>query len=1204
MQNASTVITGILINSSNASHINASIDNITNTTATIGTLNNTTLNFGTMKNASTIITGQLINASNASLTNVSIATLRASTFNGAQIVNANNNFGIGTDVLTTSTAGYNTAFGTNALKINTTGYSNTAIGNSALDNNQSGFDNVAVGLSALDSNDSGDGNVAIGVWALKLSLGNNNTAIGKYADQITKNAGSENNTAIGFQAYTTTNNTSLIAVVNSTTIGANSTTNGFSRSTAIGYNASSTSANQIILGTSEETVFIPGILNTSNVSFTNVSAININASNASFRNVSIEKLISGTFNGTKIILDNNNIGVGTNILEITTGNFNTAFGRSSQQNNTTGQYNSAFGHNSLRNNTIGNSNVAIGRNTLLQNTIGSSNVAIGGSALHANMSGRFNVAIGLLSLTNNASSNSNTAIGSYADQFTNSADSNNNTAIGFQAYTASENTSSNIVLNSTAIGSYSSTNGFSNSTAIGSNASSTAANQIILGTSEETVFIPGILNISNASFTNVSAIKLNVNTINVTTINGLPYGTVSTNMSFTNLSVSGNFSMPTTAIMNVSNASFTNASITSLRVTNINGLPYGGGGTSVTNVVTTIQNISNVSNVNISNSSISVINISGNSVISQSASNTMNGIFISCGSTMAYPTDATFNSISVTNVNGLPYGTVSTNMSFTNLSATNFNASNVNTSTLYYNASTPYINISSILGVSDNERLGNSCALNAAGNILAVGSYKFNSNQGRLQIFQYQNSSWQNMSTILGGSADENLGNSCAFNAAGNILAVGSFGFNSYQGKLQIFQYQNSWQNMSTILGISADEYLGISCAFNAAGNILAVGSYGFNSNQGKLQVFQSQPANLNIDAGRLQTITIGQTAYSTTIGYPGSQFTVNTNINASSVNNANIVFDTLNSNAAVFNGAFGTGDGNTALGTYALYANTSGNNNTAVGAFALDINASGNNNTAVGMYALTNASGSNNTAIGTYSDQYTQNTNANNNTAVGYQAYITTQNTSLNAVINSTAIGANSTTGGFSYSTAIGYNSTCTAANQIQLGTSAETVVSQGTMNAVSFNSTSDLRMKDIIRTITIEEATKLINNNTAVLFKWKETKSLNSSKSINSGYIAQELITSGFSHLVSELNNPKLKEPDGPNGKQYILNYDGIIPYHGVAIKHLLEENIQMKKETSELKKETSELKKETSELKEEISGLKEEMRELRQLIKELKN
>ena len=549
----------------------------------------------------------------------------------------------------------------------------------------------------------------------------------------------------------------------------------------------------------------------------------------------------------------------------------------------------------------------------------------------------------------------------------------------------------------------------------------------------------------------------------------------------------------------------------------------------------------------------------------------------------------------------------------------------------YQNAS--WQNMSTIRGQSSSEQLGYSCALNADGNIIVAGSPGFNLGQGKIQIFQYKNLVLQNMSSIL-GEPIESFGGSCSLNALGNIVAVGSYNFNgkssikifqyqnstwtkmttidglsnfqwnaagnilmvrdsifnSTQGRIQVFQYENaSCKNITTIFGSSSEE-LGYSAALNATGNIIAVGSYGFNSGDGRIQVFQSQPANLNIDAGTLQTITIGQTAYSTTIGYPGSQFTVNTNINASSVNNATIVFDTLNSNAAVFNGAFGTGDGNTALGTYALYANTSGSHNTAVGAFALDMNASGNNNTAVGMYALTNASGSNNTAIGTYSDQFTQNTNANNNTAIGYQAYITTQNTSLNAVINSTAIGANSTTGGFSYSTAIGYNSTCTAANQIQLGTSAETVVSQGTMNAISFNSTSDLRMKDIIRTITIDEATKLINNNTAVLFKWKENND-----SINSGYIAQELISSGFSHLVSELNNPKLKEPDGPNGKQYILNYDGIIPYHGVAIKHLLQENNKMKKEISGLKEENIQM-------KEENIQMKEEMRELRQLIEEI--
>ena len=122
--------------------------------------------------------------------------------------------------------------------------------------------------------------------------------------------------------------------------------------------------------------------------------------------------------------------------------------------------------------------------------------------------------------------------------------------------------------------------------------------------------------------------------------------------------------------------------------------------------------------------------------------------------------------------------------------------------------------------------------------------------------------------------------------------------------------------------------------------------------------------------------------------------------------------------------------------------------------------------------------------------------------------------------------------------------------------------VNSQGIMTAISFSSTSDLRMKNIVRQITLEEGENFINNNNPVLFKWKNDSNL------NSGYIAQELINSGFPHLVSELNNPDLTEPDGPNGKQYILNYDGIIPYHGVVIKHLLNEINEMKIEMNKMK------------------------------------
>ena len=135
--------------------------------------------------------------------------------------------------------------------------------------------------------------------------------------------------------------------------------------------------------------------------------------------------------------------------------------------------------------------------------------------------------------------------------------------------------------------------------------------------------------------------------------------------------------------------------------------------------------------------------------------------------------------------------------------------------------------------------------------------------------------------------------------------------------------------------------------------------------------------------------------------------------------------------------------------------------------------------------------------------------------------------------------------------------------------------VNSQGIMTAISFSSTSDLRMKNILRQITAEEGEQFINNNNPVLFKWKNGLNDSNELNLNSGYIAQELITSGFPHLVSEINNPDLKEPDGPDGKQYILNYDGIIPYHGVAIKHLLQENNELKNEMRQLKQELRDLK-----------------------------
>jgi uncharacterized coiled-coil protein SlyX len=79
-----------------------------------------------------------------------------------------------------------------------------------------------------------------------------------------------------------------------------------------------------------------------------------------------------------------------------------------------------------------------------------------------------------------------------------------------------------------------------------------------------------------------------------------------------------------------------------------------------------------------------------------------------------------------------------------------------------------------------------------------------------------------------------------------------------------------------------------------------------------------------------------------------------------------------------------GTGAGNTGLGWYALFSDSTGSFNTAVGAGALDLS-NGDSNTAVGAVALLlNSTGSNNTAVGT--DALVNNT-VDDNTATGFSA-------------------------------------------------------------------------------------------------------------------------------------------------------------------------------------------------------------------------
>src|SRR5438093_10650799 len=109
--------------------------------------------------------------------------------------------------------------------------------------------------------------------------------------------------------------------------------------------------------------------------------------------------------------------------------------------------------------------------------------------------------------------------------------------------------------------------------------------------------------------------------------------------------------------------------------------------------------------------------------------------------------------------------------------------------------------------------------------------------------------------------------------------------------------------------------------------------------------------------------------------------------------------------NTAVGGGALtlNNADSNTAVGAAALLLNTAGTQNTAVGTDTLVFNDSGSANTATGYFSLmNNTTGGSNTAIGW--ETLTANTTGNDNTAIGNQALQSNVTTSDHVALGSMA--------------------------------------------------------------------------------------------------------------------------------------------------------------------------------------------------------
>jgi len=207
-----------------------------------------------------------------------------------------------------------------------------------------------------------------------------------------------------------------------------------------------------------------------------------------------------------------------------------------------------------------------------------------------------------------------------------------------------------------------------------------------------------------------------------------------------------------------------------------------------------------------------------------------------------------------------------------------------------------------------------------------------------------------------------------------------------------------------------------------------------------------------------------------------------------------------------------GGGSYNVAIGTTALFSNTTGESNVAVGYQALQNNTTGYQNVAVGPQALPLSLGNYNVGIGSAAGYLV--TTGGTNTFVGYAAGQNTTTGSNNICIGTDA---KTQTTGSQYNYAIGVGISGQGDNTFTFGKAANLVYNTFTVNA-TWTRTSDERLKTDIQNdpLGLDFITKL----RPVTYRWKPSnevpqeltdhyteENVMDTDSVMNGFIAQEV-------------------------------------------------------------------------------------------------
>ena len=157
-----------------------------------------------------------------------------------------------------------------------------------------------------------------------------------------------------------------------------------------------------------------------------------------------------------------------------------------------------------------------------------------------------------------------------------------------------------------------------------------------------------------------------------------------------------------------------------------------------------------------------------------------------------------------------------------------------------------------IYGDAGSDKMGYSVSLSSDGTIVAMGAPEHDRNSknnvGLVRVFQWNDSSWNQIGTDIDGeAAEDQSGYSVSLSSDGTIVAIGSpynDGSGNNAGHVRVYQWNDSsWNQMGVdIDGEAADDQSGYSVSLSSDGTIVAIGAPyndGSGNNVGHVRVFQ-----------------------------------------------------------------------------------------------------------------------------------------------------------------------------------------------------------------------------------------------------------------------------------------------------------------------------------------------------------------------------